>query len=32
MIRRIDILRPLFGLRVSALEQTPVRPTAQPAQ
>jgi len=33
IVRRIAILRPLFGLRVSALEQTlPARRTAQPAQ
>jgi hypothetical protein len=32
IVRRIAILRPLFGLRVSAFEQTPVRPIAQPAQ
>ena len=33
IVRRIAVLRPLFGLRVSALEQTlPARRTAQPAQ
>jgi hypothetical protein len=32
IVRRIAILRPLFGLRVSAFEQTPARPIAQPAQ
>ena len=32
IVRRTAILRPLFGLRVSAFEQTPVRPIAQPAQ
>jgi hypothetical protein len=33
MIRRIGFLRPLFGLRVAALEPAlPVARTAQPAQ
>jgi hypothetical protein len=33
IVRRITILRPLFGLRLSASEQAlPARPTAQPAQ
>jgi hypothetical protein len=33
IVRRIDILRPLFGLRVSASEPAlPARPMAQPAQ
>jgi hypothetical protein len=32
IVRRVAILRPLFGLRVAALEQAPMRPAAQPAQ
>jgi hypothetical protein len=33
IVRRIAVLRPMFGLRVSVLEQTlPARRTAQPAQ
>jgi surface polysaccharide O-acyltransferase-like enzyme len=32
IVRRIAILRPLFGLRAAALERAPVRPAAQPAQ
>jgi hypothetical protein len=33
IVRRIAVLRPLFGLRVSVLEPAaPVQPTAQPAQ
>ena len=33
IVRRIAVLRPLFGLRASASEPAlPARPTAQPAQ
>jgi Acyltransferase family len=32
IVRRVAILRPLFGLRVAALERNLARPTPQPAQ
>ena len=32
VVRRVAVLRPLFGLRVAAFEPTPARPAAQPAQ